>query len=281
MGFRVQNYGITKHKELFTIRQLFVLNTFADLIKEVENKIYEDALKVNFPEDKKGISNGGKGAKAYAEAIITYLSFCLSRLVEFHNSFASWNIGSENIRQIFERPTVQMTWDFVEINPFYGKVTFLDTVNWISTSLLSLPITPEGKSYQLDARSDILIKKINPIISTDPPYYDNIGYADLSDIFYVWLRKILNDVYPDLFSTLLTPKANELIASPFRFGGDRQKAKEFFQEGLVDTFKVIKEFSNSQYPITIFYAFKQSENTTGDEGDRLRSSTALKPSKSE
>jgi putative DNA methylase len=262
--FKTPNYGMRTFAELFTPRQLVALNTFCELVSEAREKILSDAVAFEIPDDSLPLCEGGKGATAYADAVATYLAIAVDRMSDYNSSICSWNSGRDNIRNTFARQAIPMTWDFAEVNPFSDSSgNFIGAVNWIAKVVEISPCSIQGFVQRLDAtKSDIYAKSI--VVSTDPPYYDNIGYADLSEFFYVWLRRSLSFIYPDLFSTIIIPdKERELVATPYRFGGSKQKAKEFFETGLGETFKRMREMAHDGYPLTVYYAFKQTE--TDDE----------------
>jgi len=253
---------MNKHYKLFTPRQLTALTTFSDLVKEARQQVLEDAKKAGtLPDDDRPLNEGGSGPQSYADAVATYLGFSLSKGANLWSSICSWMNDRGALRETFARQAIPMVWDYAEANPFSSSggnlVMYIDR---IADSIEHTPATICGVSIQDDATSSALYT--NQIISTDPPYYDNIGYADLSDFFYVWLRRSLRDVYPDLLSTMLTPKAEELIASPYRHGGDKKKAAEFFETGLGQAIQLWRENGHQDYPTTIFYAFKQAETDT-------------------
>jgi len=268
LGFRVQNYGMTKHADLFTPRQLVALTTFSDLVGKAREKATQDAIAAGLPDDDVPLNEVGTGARAYGDAISTYLAFGVDRSADFWCTIATWSPQAKNelVVHAFARQAIPMTWDYGEVNifsnsggNFSGNLEFV--AKFVERQFAGISI---GKAYQCDA---IAIKKDNfsPIISTDPPYYDNIGYADLSDFFYVWLRRSLQDIYPNVLNTLLTPKANELVATPYRFGGSKQKAQDFFEEGLGKAFEQMHDISQFNYPLTVYYAFKQTEAEQGDQ----------------
>ncbi len=269
LGFRVQNYGMTKHADLFTPRQLVALTTFSDLVGEAREKATQDAIAAGLADDDVPLNEGGTGARAYGEAIATYLAFGVDRSADFWCTIATWSPQAKNelVVHAFARQAIPMTWDYGEINifsnsggNFSGNLEFV--AKFVERQFTGISI---GRAYQCDAVS-IKQDNFSPIISTDPPYYDNIGYADLSDFFYVWLRRSLQDIYPNVLSTLLTPKANELVATPYRFGGSKQKAQDFFEEGLGKAFEQMHDISQFNYPLTVYYAFKQTEAEQGDQG---------------
>ena len=260
LGFRIQAYGMTKYSDLFTARQLVALTTFSDLVGEARIKILADAMASGILDDKLPLNDGGKGATAYADAVATYLAFAVDQLAHHQSSLCGWNSVNEQMRNVFSRSAISMTWDFAESNPFCtSSGSYHNLFERLIKGIIELPACSiAGSVKQMDATiSDIYAKSI--VVSTDPPYYDNIGYADLSDFFYVWLRRSIGAVYPDLFNTLVVPKVQELVAAPHRFGGSKQKAKEFFEAGLYKTFQRMREMAHDGYPLTVYYAFKQQE----------------------
>ncbi|XWX02908.1 hypothetical protein VZO05_10375 [Aggregatilineales bacterium SYSU G02658] len=266
LGFRVQLYGMDEYHKLFTPRQLVALTTFSDLIHEARQQAYQDALAAGLPDDNVPLREGGRGALAYAEAISVYLAFAVDKSADYWSSICSWHNSGEKMRNTFGRQAIPMVWDYAEGNPFSGSTgNWLASVEWIWKVIESFPANSDGHAAQQDASQLDLPAHT---LSTDPPYYDAIGYADLSDFFYVWLRPALRAVYPDLFSTLLVPKAAELIASPHRHGG-KEAAKRHFEDGLRQTFANIRRFVSPDYPLTVYYAFKQqeAEDFTPDPSD--------------
>jgi putative DNA methylase len=266
--FRPQLYGMPTYGDLFTSRQLVALTTLSDLVRgEVKSKIQQDALAAGVDDDSVSLCNGGTGATAYAEAIATYLALSLDKLADYNSSICSWHSGRDTIRNTFARQAIPMVWDYAEVNPFSQSTgNFKGAVDWTIDALKNLPSigAKSGLVEQRDATTSVS-EDIKPLVfTTDPPYYDNIGYADLSDFFYVWLRRSLAEVYPSLFSTLTTPKAQELIYAPYRFSGDKEKAKQFFENGLKQAFQRTYEASDPDYPFTVFYAFKQTETDEDD-----------------
>ncbi len=263
LGFRVGNYGMSKWSDLFTARQLTLLTTFSDLVIEARQKIYDDSIAAGMTKDTVGLANGGNGALAYAEAVSVYLAFAISRLADFGCSLATWKPSGEQVMHLFTRGAIPMTWDFAESN-FLGTsaICWHNSVKYTYEGLLAGDATlsqKQGHVSLADAQSQ-LISKLK-IISTDPPYYDNIGYADLSDFFYVWLRRTLRSVFPTELATIGVPKDEELVATPYRHGGDDQ-AELFFLDGMTDAIKNLSNLAHPQGPITIYYAFKQSETNT-------------------
>ena len=239
-------YGMAAYSDLFTARQLASLTTFSDLIKEAHSRVSKDS-----------------GSSEYADGIATYLAFAISKLADRGSSICSWVIQRESNRNTFARQAIPMTWDFIEMNPLLrGTGSFAGAAAWTIESLEGTAVTGSAVVLQRDAIAPI---QGQPVVSTDPPYYDNIGYADLSDFFYVWLRRSLRDYYPDLLATVLTPKTNELIATPYRFSGSKDKAEKFFKAGFLDVFTQIRERQPADFPTTVIYAFKQSEMTLEGE----------------
>ncbi len=255
-NFQPPVYGMDNLGDLFTDRQLVALTTIAELIEEAQVKIIADS----------------KGDKDYADAVVTYLACALSRMTDYHNNIATWNSTNENVSHLFQRQAIPMAWDFCEANPVVGKLSFSVATEWVAGSIDSVcPSMKTGRVLQLDARKDKPKFDIPPVISTDPPYYDNISYADLSDFFYVWLRLVLRKIDTATFSTLLTPKEPELIASPVRHGSI-ENAANHFRSGFQLVFKAINECAFSEVPITVYYAFKQQEDDS-NEDDTQRAST--------
>lgn len=256
-------FGISAYDELFTSRQLFALGAFADLVVEVWNRAKGDALESGFPEQR---------SVAYADAVAVYCSLSVGRISQYWSNITSWHSTGEKLQPVFGRQAIPMVWDFAESNPFCGSTgNWAGSVAWIAEVLDNLPANRDGFAAQETATlPDRMIAK-KSIVSSDPPYYDNIGYADLSDFFYVWLRRSLGTVYPDIFGTMLVPKSAELVATPYRFGGSKQKAREFFEDGLGKAFARMRERADPSYPITIYYAFKQAESEKPSTNGGVRS----------
>ena len=256
-------YGLAKYGDLFTSRQLVALSTFADLVKEARSKVIADAISASLQDDGVGIDCGGVQATAYADALAVYLGFGVSRLSDISNSLCRWEVSKTQVRNLFGRQAIPMIWDYAENNIFGEAAGDFQTslksiIKYVErqTSQIDIP----GKAIQQDAASqDISADKV---ISTDPPYYDNIGYADLSDFFYVWMRKIFREMYPSLFSTMAAPKVEELIASPYRHGS-KEAAETFFLDGMTQAIHNIAKKSHPVFPVSIYYAFKQSETKEG------------------
>lgn len=247
-------YGFRTFGDYFTDRQLVVLTCFVNLLAEAREKILADS----------------GGDAEYAAAVTTLLAFAVDRLVESCCSLARWQSTGDFVAGAFARQSLSMMWDFAEVNPFSSSTrNFSDAVEWVAESIERVPAGVPGFASQADAVAATLAP-FPALISTDPPYYDNIGYADLSDFFYVWLRRSIGDVWPNLFTTLLTPKANELIASPYRHDGSRTNADTFFENGLGKAFARLRDQAHPEYPLTIYYAFKQAE---GDEDGNNIAST--------
>ena len=256
--FKTPNYGLNTFGDLFTPRQLVALTTFSDLVQEAREKVIADARKAGMADDGVGIDAGGIGATAYGDAVAVYLAFCVDRCADFNNSLTGWRQGNEKIMYLFARQAIPMVWDFGEANILANVVGgFITNLNYqVKCFLKSGAGNSNGWSIQLDAATQNESK--GKVLSTDPPYYDNIGYADLSDFFYVWMRRSLRSIYPRLFSTLAVPKAEELVATPYRHG-TKEKAETFFLDGMTRAIRNLAEQSHSCFPVTIYYAFKQSD----------------------
>ena len=264
-------YGLDTFDKLFTNRQLMALTTFSDLVHEAQAKAETDALAAGLPDDGIGIADHGTGARAYGEAVGVYLAFIVDKLTDYHSSICSWNAGRDQTRNVFGRQAIPMTWDYVEGNPFCtSSGSFHNMLGWILNVIGELPRADSpGSARQFDAQSDNGMRSI--IVSTDPPYYDNIGYADLSDYFYVWLRRSLKGAYPKLFGTMLVPKHEELVATPYRENRGKEGAKKFFEQGMLQTFRQVYEYAREDVPVTIYYAFKQSETDNSSDIDSTAS----------
>ena len=262
--FKTPNYGLITFADLFTPRQLVALTTFSDLVQEARELVQRDAIQAGMIEDGKSLTDGGTDAIAYADALSTYLSFAVDRVVDRHTSIATWDSSPSKLqlRNTFARQAIPMTWDFGEGNPFcMSSGTWSPSIEWVRKSLGFLPGTPTGISLQEDASTQLISQ--SRVVSTDPPYFDNIGYADLSDFFYVWLRRSLKSVFPTLFATLTVPKAEELVATPYRHGS-KEKAEAFFLDGMTRAMHRLAEQAHPAFPVTIYYAFKQSESDGAD-----------------
>jgi putative DNA methylase len=257
-NFWTVDYGLRTFGSLFTQRQLAALSAFSDLATEVRHKVREDAMAAGIVGDGKGLNLGGKAADAYAEAVSVYLSLGVGRSANYWSSLTPW--GGEFIVQTFGRNALPMVWDFAEANPFSSSTgNWTGALAWIENVITrALPANTAGFASQEIAQKQTVSQ--GKVVSTDPPYYDNIGYADLSDYFYVWLRKSVRDIYPDIFSTLGVPKADELVATPYRHGG-KEKAEKFFLNGMTEAMQRVAEQSHQSYPVTIYYAYKQSESS--------------------
>lgn len=255
-------YGLTKFGDLFTPRQLVALTTFSDLVGEAIAKVREDALAAGMQDDGKGLDDGGAGATAYAQAVGVYLAFAANKCADYWNTIATW-MPRGTVGHAFSKQAIPMTWDYPEAN---GLVDFHcawhEAATWVAKSIDTLPRNGIGYVSQQDAANQLI--SFCKLISTDPPYYDNIGYADLSDFFYVWLRRSLKPIFPGLYATLAVPKEAELVATPYRHGGKKQ-AEAFFLDGMARAMHNLAEQAHPAFPVTIYYAFKQAE-TKGETG---------------
>ena len=265
-----RGYGFFTWSDLFTSRQLVALTTFCDLIGEARQRVIADAQAAGFDAAR---------SEEYADAVATYLAFVLDRVADYNNEICQWR-STRTVEHLFALQAVPMIWDYAEANILQKSVGGWETcLDYQMRCLEKLNPSDhdKGTAVQSDATrlgtenfvlnsdkvkiSRAKLMQDHPVIvSTDPPYYDNIGYADLSDFFYVWLRRSLGHIYPDLFSTLLVPKAEELVATPYRFDGDKEKARVFFEDGLFRAFARMREVAHPAYPLTIYYAYKQTES---------------------
>jgi putative DNA methylase len=270
LGFRVQEYGMLKWSNLFTSRQLVALTTFSELVNEARLKILDDVNSISHlskeidHSDVRTLNDGGLGPNAYADAVSVYLAFAIGKLADYNSSLCSWGSDRQTIRNTFGRQAIPMVWDFAEANPLGDSTGSYSSAISQGVRVIrdGLSLNLPGYAYQADAQTQTISN--NKIISIDPPYYDNIGYADLSDFFYVWMRKCLRYVYPNLLATISVPKAQELVATPFRHGS-KANAELFFLNGMTQAIGSLAKQSHQAYPITIYYAFKQSD-TKGSDG---------------
>ena len=255
--FSPPDYGMTTFGDLFTDRQLVALNTFSELVHDVREQIEADALADGMNPDPTLLRDGGNGAKAYAEAVSVYLSFGISKLINLGSTVTSWMNDRGALRETFARQAIPMVWDFAEVNFFSNSGgNWTTPIDKISKSIATLPANGDGQLSQCNA-SEVSFPD-QAVISSDPPYYDNIGYADLSDFFFCWMKPAIKPVYPDLFGILATPKSEELVATPYRHGG-KEAAEGHFLNGMSRAIANMAQHSSDAAPATIYYAFKQSE----------------------
>jgi putative DNA methylase len=252
-------YGIKEWQHLFTDRQLVALTTFSDLVAEAGGRVYQDALAAGMPDDQTGLDAGGTGARPYAEAIVSYLSFVVSRVADFGNSLCGWSASNQKVMHLFGKQSLPMVWDFSEANVLAGVVGgFAPATDFIAECILKLACTGVGFSTQQNAMSNGI--SLNKVVSTDPPYYDNVPYADLSDFFYIWQRRSLRKVFPEIFSTVAVPKIDELVAFSYRHEDGKDGAEKFFLEGMTQAMQRLSGHAHPAFPVTIYYAFKQAES---------------------
>jgi len=253
-------YGLRKWSDLFTQRQLLALTTFSDLVEETWEKIRQDAITAGFADEDMDFASGGRGAKAYAQAVSVYLASGISQLTRYCCTVCTWNKANENVAQAFGRQAIPITWDFAEAHPLQGSLSIEITIGWVASAIGVKPVHFPGHSLQLDAQNQTI--STQKVISTDPPYYDNVPYADLSDFFYVWLRRSMKPTFPDLFATLSVPKAEELVAVTYRHNS-KSHAEKFFLAGMTQAMHRLADQAHPAFPVTIYYAFKQTETDEG------------------
>lgn len=266
-NFWTLNYGLTKFGDLFTPRQLVALTTFSDLVQDAIARCRQDALAAGMVDDGVGLDAGGRGAKAYAEAVGVLLAFAISRLADYGCSIATWRPKDNAMRSGMPKQAIQMSWDYAEGSPLASSSSGFSECAAVVARVVEVALnnTAPGHALQSSAADPVLpAEATDLVVSTDPPYFDNIGYADLSDFLYVWLRRSLRSVFPGIYSTLAVPKAEELVASPYRHGG-KKNAEKFFMHGMSNALRAIADRAHPALPVTIYYAFKQSE-TVSEEG---------------
>jgi putative DNA methylase len=275
LGFRVQNYGIYRHADLFLPRQLTALSTFSALVRETADELEQAYLARN---EGTGASQAGRAeaAKQYADAVAVFLACAVSKLADWSSMFCGFIYGYEKYGHTFGKQTLSMLWDFAELNPLSDGVgNWLNHVEWVADAVERLPTAGVGRTGMADAAALPGDQgwSGSRIFATDPPYYDNIGYSDLSDFFYVWLRHILRERLPGAFPTMLVPKNAELVAAAERFGGDRDRARSHFEDGLRQAFARMRSQLDPKVPISVYYAFKQSTVSDATDGNSVHSST--------
>ena len=257
-----RRYGFRTFGDYFTPRQLVALTTFSGLVLEACDQVRRDAITAGRLDDRTPLERGGAGVRAYAEAVGVYLAFTVDKCSDYWSAICSWHNSGEKMRNTFGRQAIPMVWDYTEANPFCSSTgNFMAMVDWTWKSVERVPAHGKGIAQQADAAAQTA--SAGRVVSTDPPYYDNIGYADLSDFFYVWLRRSLGPVFPVLFATLAVPKAEELVACKYRHGG-RDQAEIFFLGGMTKAMHRLAEQGHPAFPVTIYYAFKQAESNRAD-----------------
>ena len=260
-NFWTVHYGLTTYGHLFTPRQLCALTALCDLVGEAGDRARRDALAAGLKGDDEALSDGGTGARAYGDAVEVYLAMLLSRLADLNNSLCRWENAptKEHVGHLFSRQAIPMVWDYAEANPLGSSAGgFNKTFSFIPKFIDSC-VCLATRGYALQASATDVGSELRPVISTDPPYYDNIGYADLSDFFYVWLRRSLRKTFPDLFAMVAVPKSEELVATPYRHG-NKEKAEAFFLDGMTKAMHRLAERAHPAFPVSIYYAFKQAES---------------------
>ena len=255
--FKTPNYGLPTFADLFTARQLLALTTFTGLVGKAMDVVRREAVAAGLLDDGRSLGAGGTGAEAYSEAVALYLGMVVDKASDYGSTICTWHSSRELIRNTFGRQAIPMTWDFAETNPFSNSTgNVLGGVQWVCKSLEHLCPGTVGWGMLGDSQSQTV--SADKLVSTDPPYYDNISYADLSDFFYIWLRRSLKSVFPEMFGTLAVPKAEELVASPYRHGS-KAAGDSFFLRGMTDAMRRLAAQAHPAFPVTIYYAFKQSE----------------------
>lgn len=272
-------YGLTKFGDLFTKRQLVALGAFSDGLKAVRKMACADAKKRGLPDDGVSLEDGGLGASAYADAVAVLLAFNIDRCTDFNNSLCRWSSSNEKVMNLFGRQAIPMMWDFAEANIVGDSVGSWSTcLSYLCkcVDVVAVSTNTHCATVRNGDASTVKGPKGSLLVSTDPPYYDNIGYADLSDFFYVWMRHSLKAVLPKFMATIKVPKDAELVATPYRFGGDKAKAMNHFESGFTRTFSNLREQLDPRFPMTVFYAFKETDSD--DDGDDASEDGEPKPS---
>lgn len=255
---RLPMYGMPTWGDAFTPRQLVALTTFSDLVVEAREQVQHDAIAAGLPDDGRPLRDGGTGAAGYAESIGVFLACAVGKITDYNSTICTWISGGQTMRNTFGRQAIPMVWDFAEANTLSKSTgSFASGIEQVQRVVRELPASVASHAEQLDAQNQLL--STDKLISTDPPYYDNVGYADLSDFFYVWMRRSLRPLFPDLFGTMAVPKSEELIAAAYRHRS-KEKAETFFLNGMTRAMHRLAEQAHPAFPVTIYYAFKQSES---------------------
>jgi putative DNA methylase len=257
---RLPMYGMPTWADAFAPRQLTAMATLSDLVKQVSTDLERDAVEAKLaPTD----------ATDYARSVTTFLALALDRCADFNTRLCTWSSANQKVMHLFGRQAIPMAWDYAEANILGDSVGAWHTCSeYVAdcVEVLTVGTHHAGYARQIDAATGA-DGISNLLVSTDPPYYDNIGYASLSDFFYVWLRHTIGSSYPDLFSTVLVPKMRELTASPERFDGNKEKAKEHFEAGFRKAFTALRQKMDSRFPLTVYYAFKQEDEASGPDDE--------------
>ncbi len=257
-GGTCYGYGLTAWSSFFTDRQLLALTTFSDLVAEARERVLEDALAAGMDTDMTRLVDEGTGAHAYADAVATYLGLAIGKAAAYWSSNCTWHTSGEKINPVFGRHALPMIWDYAETNALSQSTgNWSACVNWVRKVVAASPAAGGPAAIQQHSAADTPLLS-RAVVATDPPYYDNIAYADLSDFFFVWHRSTLKGVWPDLFRRVLVPKEQELVAVPYRHGG-REAAERFFMKGMSQALRHMRRSGNESFPVTIYYAFKQAE----------------------
>jgi putative DNA methylase len=259
----VKPYGLTKFSDLFLERQLVALETLTALIEEVVSRAKEDGIKAGLDASAPDLQAGGTGALAYAQALGVFLALAVDKFADYNNTICTWNPTNQNVSHLFTKQAIPMSWDFCESSPFLGGLSIDSFVEGIAKSIKSLPVAARGVAEQHDCAKQRAIEG-RRVISTDPPYYDNVPYSDLSDFFYSILRFPLKTIFPNLFSTIAAPKNEELVAFAHRHDG-KNGAEQFFLDGMTQALRQLAMQTHPAFPITIYYAFKQSETNENND----------------
>ena len=258
----VSNYGFNTFADLYTPRQITVLSALADLVAESCDLVVRDAISSELANDDIPLEQGGNGIRSYSDAIAVYLAIAIDKMADYCSTICTWNVNRAGVRNTFGRQAIPMSWDYAEVNSLSNSTgNFSSGLNWIGKVLDKLPVNTIGVACQENAASQTI--GINKIVSTDPPYYDNICYADLSDYFYVWIRKSLSKVFPNAFLTIAVPKSEELVATPY-LHDSKKEAEEYFLDGMSDVMHQLALQTHCAFPVTIYYAFKQVDTNTAN-----------------
>lgn len=256
-------YGMDEWWKLFTARQLATLTTFSDLLKAVHSQVIDHFQALEMESDKRRLHTGGSGAIAYADAVVTYLAFVVNKCADYWSTICHWIASGETMAPVFTRQAIPITWDCAESNPFSASTgNWMSMVDWIARAVNHLPASGDAEVIQQDATARVGILS-GAVISTDPPYYDNVPYADLSDFYFTWIRRNLSEVWPDECATLATPKQDELVANRY-LAGSKKAAERRFELGMARFMAEVAKTQNPAVPATVYYAYKATESKEGE-----------------
>lgn len=250
-------FGLQSYADLYTPRQQLLMITLCDLVGEAQERCRKDALAAGMRDDNESLEDGGSGALAYSQAIALYLSLVVGKVTNFQSEICTWDNRNGNLRATFTRQAIPMTWTFAEGNLF-STVTgnFNSMLSDVVSSVKNLSCCSVARVVKQDALKFPFPH--NSLLFTELPYYDNVGYADLSDYFYIWFRKCLKGSFSGLFDQIVSSK-EELSSIPEHFAGDSQLALQSYEEGIRCFLQHFRIAATKEYPSLLFFEFGQQD----------------------